>query len=312
MPPRATELSSVGKTLGAPKDHPPAMPVIVGAPRSGTTLLRLMLDAHPVVAIPPETGFLAHASALKSSGHSLDADQFLDVITNFPPEMPTWPDFEIAAEDLRSELSRIPRFNVADGFRAFYRLYARRFDKSRWGDKTPGYALHITDIAETLPEAHFIHIIRDGRDVSLSWRQCWFAPSQDIKALAVHWQHYVAEGRRQGARCGRYVEVRYEALLRRTAEVLKEICAFLGLSYVPQMERYYERATERLKEHRGRRSRDGTRVIGYEDRLHQQRLATCPPDLSRIGAWRETMTRDERQDFEAVAGDLLRDLEYER
>jgi sulfotransferase family protein len=311
MPTSATELSSVRKTLGAPKDYLPAMPVIVGAPRSGTTLLRLMLDAHPDVAIPPETGFLAQASALKSSEHSLNADQFVDVITNFPPEMPTWPDFEIAAEDFRGELSRIQRFNVADGFRAFYRMYAGRFGKSRWGDKTPGYVLHITDIAEILPEAHFIHIIRDGRDVSLSWRQCWFAPSQDMKTLAAHWQHHVAEGRRQGARCGRYLEVRYEILVRRSAEVLKEVCAFLGLPYVEQMERYHERAIERLREHHGRRSRNGRQVIGYEDRLQQQRLVAFPPDSSRIDAWKATMTAAERTDFEAVAGDLLRDLEYE-
>ena len=77
----------------------------------------------------------------------------------------TWPDFGMTAEDLRDELTRIRPLNVADGFRAFYRLYAERSGKSRWGDKTPDYVLHISDIAETLPEAHFIHIIRDRRDV---------------------------------------------------------------------------------------------------------------------------------------------------
>jgi hypothetical protein len=99
----------------------------------------------------------------------------------------TWPDFGMTAEDLRDELTRIRPLNVADGFRAFYRLYAERSGKSRWGDKTPDYVLHISDIAETLPEAHFIHIIRDGRDVGLSLRQCWFAPGHDMKGLAGHW-----------------------------------------------------------------------------------------------------------------------------
>jgi len=311
MPSPATDLSSIGKTLGSPKDYLPAMPVIVGAPRSGTTLLRLMLDAHPELAIPPETGFLAEASALRLSEPHLDADFFLDAITNFPPEMPTWQDFGITAEEFRDELNRIQVFGVADGFRAFYRSYARRFGKGRWGDKTPGYVLHITDIEKTLPEAHFIHIIRDGRDVSLSWRQYWFAPSQEMKILAGHWQHYVAEGRRQGSRCRHYIEVRYEALVRRPAEVLKEICAFLGLPYVSQMERYHETARERLCEHRERRNRAGVVVVSREERIRQQRLVTEPPDPSRIHAWKETMAPGERNDFEEVAGPLLRDLEYE-
>lgn len=311
MPPSATDLSSVGKTRGAPKDYLPAMPVIVGAPRSGTTMLRLMLDAHPQLAIPPETGFLSLAAALKPSEQSLHPDLFLNAITNFPREMPTWPDFGIATEDFREELHRLELFTAADGFRAFYRLYARRFGKNRWGDKTPGYVLHITDIAEALPEAHVIHIIRDGRDVTLSWRQHWFAPSQEIKVLAEHWRHHVMEGRQQGSRCRHYLEVRYEALVRNPADVLEEVCAFLELPYMDQLERYHETAMDRLQEHGGRRSRDGSLVISREERLRQQRLVAHPPDASRICAWKETMTADEKTAFDAAAGELLCALGYE-
>jgi Sulfotransferase family len=311
MPPSATDRSSGEKAGGSPKDHLAPMPVIVGAPRSGTTMLRLMLDAHPQLSIPPETGFLALASALKSSEQSLHADLFLDAITNFPREMPTWPDFGIAAEDLRDELNRIQLVSAADGFRAFYRLYAERSGKSRWGDKTPEYVLHISDIAETLPEAHFIHIIRDGRDVGLSLRQCWFAPDRDMKGLAGHWQQRVTEGRRQGAGCCHYIEVRYETLVRRPPAVLAEICGFLGLPYVGQLERYHERSMDRLREHGERRTRDGLLVVSREERLRQQQLVSRPPDPSRIEAWKETMTTDERRDFEEVAGELLRDLGYE-
>lgn len=310
MPPNATDAPSVATTAGSPQHDLPAMPVIVGAPRSGTTLLRLMLDAHPQLAIPPETGFLLLASSLKSSDEPLHADVFLEAITNYPPEMPTWPDFGIPAANLRREFDRMPTFTVADGFRAFYRLYAERFGKRRWGDKTPGYVLNIRDIAETLPEAHFIHVIRDGRDVSLSLRQCWFSPGQDMKILAAHWERHVAEGRRQGSRCGRYLEVRYEDLVRRPAPVLEKICAFLRLPYASQLERYHERAMDRLREHRDRQGPDGVLLVSHEERLKQQRMVTRPPDPSRIDVWRKTMTEGERRDFEAVAGELLRDLGY--
>jgi hypothetical protein len=93
---------------------PPPMPIIVGAPRSGTTLLRFMIDAHPQVAIPTETGFLTEASDIAGSGDEL-RDRFVETITEFPRDAPAWPEFG-------------------------------------------------------LPEAHFIHLIRDARDVALSCR----------------------------------------------------------------------------------------------------------------------------------------------
>src|SRR5688500_2115287 len=116
--------------------HP--MPIIVGAPRSGTTLLRFMLDAHPDLAIPPETAFLTVGPTLKGKGDKL-RERFFHAVTNYPEASPAWPDFEIPADKFRSALDEIEPFEVSEGFRAFYRLYAARFGKSRWGDKTPIY-----------------------------------------------------------------------------------------------------------------------------------------------------------------------------
>src|SRR3990167_7570563 len=140
---------------------PLPMPVIVGAPRSGTTLLRLMLDAHPDLAIPPETGFVVAASALDASTSDLRA-RFLDTVTAFPPQAPNWEDFGLAREALAEAVQALEPFTVADGLRAFYRLYAQRLGKPRWGEKTPDYSLHIDAIAALLPEARFVHLILAG------------------------------------------------------------------------------------------------------------------------------------------------------
>ena len=70
----------------------------------------------------------------------------------------------------------IEPFSIAAGTRAFYQLYADRFEESRWGDKTPTYGLHLAAIARVLPEARIIHFIRNGRVVALSLRQTWFLP----------------------------------------------------------------------------------------------------------------------------------------
>ena len=74
------------------------MPIIVGSPRSGTTLLRFMLDAHPDLAIPPETGFLPTIQTLTGTDDSL-RQLFHETITSFPPEAPGWSDFGIAVEE---------------------------------------------------------------------------------------------------------------------------------------------------------------------------------------------------------------------
>src|SRR3954452_10016225 len=91
----------------------PPMPMIVGSPRSGTTLLRFMLDAHPELAIPPETGFLTQAARLAL----MSREEVFETVTAFPPECPTWEDFGLPAERYRAALEALEPFTPADGVR---------------------------------------------------------------------------------------------------------------------------------------------------------------------------------------------------
>lgn len=144
-----------------------AFPVLVGVPRSGTTLLRLMLDAHPQLAIPPETGFL-----MNPLDAAVGPEALAKQICQFPSAAPAWADYGLEAAIFRAAAAQLsPQAEVGDVLRLFYRLYAERFTKPRSGDKTPGYLGLMPLVAKVLPEAHFIHIIRDGRDVALSWRK---------------------------------------------------------------------------------------------------------------------------------------------
>lgn len=287
-----------------PARHP--MPIIVGAPRSGTTLLRFMLDAHPELSIPPETGFLAADPALFQH---LSRREFAEFIEQFPPGAPAWQDFCLPSAAWRDALLNLEDFSPANGFRTVYRLYAARFSKSRWGDKTPGYVQCMRQIGQLLPEAHFIHLIRDGRDVALSWRKTWFSPGPDMTTLASHWKQWVTAGRGSGtARC---LEVRYEELVQDPAPVLRRICDFISLEFQPSMLRFFENTPARLAEHAERRRSDGTLIVGREQRLEQQRLTTRPPVSARALAWRTAMTPAERDAFASVAGDLLAELGYE-
>lgn len=282
------------------------MPIIVGSPRSGTTLLRFMLDSHPELAIPPETGFLTFKPKPWWKGDEL-REGFFQALVNYP----SWPDFGMPEEAFWEALLEITPFNILDGFRTFYRLYAARFGKPRWGDKTPVYCMDLDAIRQVMPEARFIHIIRDGRDVALSLRGMWFSPGREIETQAAYWCKCVLAAREAGLGASDYLEVRYEDLILSTRATLERICAHIGLSYDEAMLRYYNRTPARLKEHKGRSHPDGTPLISQEQRIRQQERTTRPPDPACVFAWKKLMGAEEEREFRSVAGNLLKELGYE-
>jgi hypothetical protein len=286
----------------------PLMPVIVGAPRSGTTLLRFMLDAHSLMAIPPETGFLMQARHIEGEDDAA-RDALFDLITGFPPAGPTWNDFGLSRDSLRFELELVEPFDPAAGIRAFYRLYAAQQNKARYGDKTPLYCEHIEPIRRILPEARFIHMIRDGRDSALSLRPLWFAPGKDITTLAKQWQQSVRAARADAGED--YLEIRYEDLVTDAETVLRKVCAFIDLPFEEAMLHYYERAPGRLKQHATMHDASGGVLVTHEQRVKQDKLLMEPPRKDRISHWKTEMTSEEQGEFRAAAGDLLRELGYE-
>lgn len=287
--------------------HAPA-PFIVGVPRSGTTLLRLMLDAHPDLAIPPETGFLLTIAERPRSAGPLSPLELHRLIVRSP----NWNDLVLDEDVYLRALRALHPFSVSDGLRVLYRTYAEKFRKIRWGDKTPNNFERMLAITHILPEAHFIHIIRDGRDVSLSLRDMWFAPGRDMTTLGRYWKGLIEQARREAGRNLRYIEIRYEDLVRKPESTLRDICRFVDLAFDPRMLEYYRTARERLDEVTSWVGPDGTRTVTKEQRLHNHRLTSFPPVLERVGRWSREMTEDEQVEFESVAGDLLEDLGYMR
>ncbi|HEV2706826.1 MAG TPA: sulfotransferase [Pyrinomonadaceae bacterium] len=283
---------------------PPA-PFIVGVPRSGTTLLRLMCDAHPELSIPPEMGFMPVVAGLRGRG-----DELRQAFFNAVAGMVSWDDANIPRETFEKALREVEPFTVAEGVRTFYRLYAARFGKARWGDKTPAYCLHMDKIEKLLPEARFVHIIRDGRDVALSVRGLWFSPGDRIEDSAERWRSWILTARAQGKRRRHYMEVRYEELIADAPAVLRKVCDFIGLTYDERMERYYESSPARLDEVKTMYRDDGSLLITKEERLHNQRFVTQPPEPSRVFRWRVAMDAETQMRFAAVAGDLLAELGY--
>lgn len=288
------------------------MPFVLGVGRSGTTMLRLMLDAHSQLAIPQETGFAEEIERRLSAGTPL-AEAALGAISDCDNSS----SFGLSTDDLAGAFADLPpgdRDGAGTGLalRAFYSLYARSQGKTRAGDKTPIHTGHIVRLHRHLPEARFVHLIRDGRDVATSIRDLWFAPSRDLAALARWWRETIAVARNQARDLppGTYLEVRYEELILNPESELLRICAFLDLPFEPQMLAFHTRAQGRLAEMQAVRRPDGRLVITAEERHRQHRLTHEPPRPERIGRFRNVLSRSEISAFEAEAGALLRALGY--
>src|SRR3954468_22549156 len=155
--------------MSASIDDRAPFPFIVGVGRSGTTMLRAMLDSHPDLCIPGESHFLS--SLLRPWRRRQLTEQGRVVPERLLAELAKSRQFRnwgLDDDELRSTLSTDPRPDLADAVRRIYALHAHAAGKPRYGDKTPSYVESITPIGRLLPEARFVHLVRDGRDVALS------------------------------------------------------------------------------------------------------------------------------------------------
>jgi hypothetical protein len=285
--------------------RPRPSPFVVGVGRSGTTLLRLMLDAHPDLAIPPETHFVPLA-VHKATRRWNPKAAFLAAITDHT----MWRDHQIDRGELSKRIAEIKNFTPGAGLRVFYQLYAARFQKGRWGDKTPLYLWHMKMIQDVLPEARFIHIVRDGRDVTLSSKDLWFGPNSVVEG-ARWWCDWLAEARRQAERLEHYLEIRYEDLLLDTANVLRRVCDFIELDWTDEMLQYHAKSKERLAEMHNDIVEGKNVVATATQRAAIHLLAAEPPSRGRICRWKREMSKADQDSFERIAGEWLREFGYE-
>lgn len=280
-------------------------PFVVGVNRSGTTLLRMMLDAHPQLTMPPETHFVPELIDLDEDGRATP-EGFLGVITS----QREWGDFGLTEEQLLGEFRALDPLNAGDALRAFYRLYAERVGKPRCGEKTPIYVKSIRKINRALPEARFVHVIRDGRDVALSIRDR-AVKEHPIERIAERWVRRIGQARRQSKHVSHYEEIRYEQLILETEPTLRRVLAFFELPWDDAVLDYHQRSADRLEEMKRELPADGKRTtLSVERRMATHARTTQAPDPSRVSRWREQMDREDRRLFESIAGELLSELGY--
>ena len=274
----------------------PPFPFFVGCGRSGTTLVRSMFDSHPDMAVVYESFFVSRL--LRRRRHyerpgAFDLDRFTRELTGHFG----FRKLGLSPAEVVERLSEEAPATTADALRTVYVTYAGCQGKRRYGDKTPMYVNVIAVLARSLPEARFVHIVRDGRNVALAYLQAPWGPASLVEAC-LYWKQNVERGRQAGRRLGpgRYREVSYERLTEDPEAVLAELCPFLELDFDPAMLRYFERTDEVM--------------ATIRNRQHHQGLSK--PVTRGVRDWRSQMAPDDVRTFEALAGPLLDELGYER
>jgi hypothetical protein len=274
---------------------------IVGCPRSGTTLLRRMVDAHPKIAITRETHWIP-----EMIGQVRGIDLAGRVTPELPARLAAHPKFATLGID-RTELERLARGRPSYPtlVEALFDRYGATRGKLIVGDKTPGYVREIELLHDLFPRTRFVHLVRDGRDVCLSALE-WERKAEQFRrrfptwedapvaTAALWWRWHVLEGRASGTRLAPelYVELRYEALVADPESECRRLCDFLGVAFDPAMLRFHE----------GR--------ARFEPGLSAKK-AWLPPTPG-LRDWTTQMAPEQVEEFEAAAGDALEAFGYPR
>jgi hypothetical protein len=267
---------------------------IVGNDRSGTTMLRLVLDRSREAAIPPESMFLADFEPARRRGALDDRASATRLLAEIwkHPKVRLW-GVNGSPPTPPEGLDHAAAYRFA--VEAPYRAYAAAQGKQRFGDKTPLYLRYVDAIDEIWPDARFVVLVRDGRDVALSLRGVPFG-ANNVYTAARSWAHGVRLGQEaQLRRPDRTLTVRYEDLVADPELHVRALCSFLGLTYDPDM-------LEIQRTDPGKIVQD---QAGWFTNVFDGINATA------VGKWRTEMSQRDRRVFAAVAGPELSALGYE-
>jgi hypothetical protein len=284
---------------------------IIGSPRSGTSLLRLLLTSHSEIVIPPECGFIVWLHQKYSNWAARDAIdsslrcQFLDELFACK-KFDTWALNRMALDSL---IIKQKPADYATLCALIYTAYSHQHSRSTtiWGDKNNFYIDFLPTLNEIYPEARFLHIVRDGRDVACSYREVMqnksaspYAPKlkTDIESIAIEWSANVLKVADSLNRLSnpRKMTVHYEDMVQKPESVLSSICSWLSLTYEPRMLAFHEINR--------RKQLEPALTMDWKQRTME------PISADTVGRYRTLLSAEEQDVFSMAAGPALTKFDY--
>ena len=254
---------------------------IGGAGRSGTTLLRVILDSHPNIACGPELKISPVIAQLWYDFRTM----YLNIVKEY--------------YITRNDINKI----FAQMITSLLEKYLSKTGKKRIAEKTPNNIRIFKHLHKMFPDSPLIHVIRDGRDViasllSMDWETPTGEPidyTKDVKKAAQFWSSAVTAGRKFAEENSSskkvYHEIRYEDVVNKSEECLKELFTFIDEPWDPVVLKYY-------KQERNLAGESSAKQVSQE--LY----------ASAIGRWKRDLTNGQKKEIKAIAGGLLIELGY--
>lgn len=263
--------------------------LIVGSPRSGTTLLQLMVNAHPNIAIYGEVHYFDQIVPLKKLVFPLqtftDIDNFFLLVNNIY-NIQYLPNAKEFFEQVKEKLKDEKKPTYEKFYLYLLREYAQQERANIYGDKTPTYIRYLQDIINLFPNAKIIHIIRDPRAVVASLLKTPFA-SNCVVTNALKWRIDIQSSFGTVRDSNSYLELRYEDLILKPEIRLKKICHFIGEIYDSNMLNFYKNSKEYIKDE------------PWKDNVHY------PVSNTSINKWEKDLSQTQIFIIEKIIGSNL-------
>ena len=278
---------------------------IVGCPRSGTTILAAILNAHPEIATATETHFFNYISKQKKYNWKNFTEKYFEMLLDESRIVDFFTLTKISKEDLRArfralKLSSDSEQNKKEVFSLLIEALVEKKGKKLFCEKTPQHLQNVEEIIKLYPQAKIINLIRDGRDavnslVKMPWRP------DGLLNNSRFWQTYIKIGQNLEAKLDKqsFVTVKYEDLLREPQEIIKKLCDFIGVEFIDSM------ITRDSKEEQGSENI----FSDWESSWKHKSLEEI--DSTRIGAWAKELDGEDQLILNWHQAKILKTLGYE-
>lgn len=283
---------------------------VVGCPRSGTYLLSTLLNHHFSIGIPIETHFIpifkrylflwGDLKQYKNRKRLLRCIfEFLEIwtlieSTNRNYEKEWHYSLLIVKENWEEILLQTKSYKQI--VKSLFHEYAKKKGYQRYGDKSAfADSMPLVLLKDSVDTLKVIHIVRDGRDVSLSWRRLWIGP-KTVSKTAFAWRRHIVEKRRWGKKNSpNYLEIKYEDLLDYTNVCIKTISEFLSIPISNENVSITESSFARLLG-----AGNTHPLLGGTIKKHNKHI------------WKKQMNTCDRHLFETIAGKTLKECGYNK
>ncbi|MFO8231557.1 MAG: sulfotransferase [Longimonas sp.] len=273
---------------------------VVGASRSGTTLLRLMLNAHPSIAIPDELSYFSLVGTLPTPWNApLDAGRYVKLVDGFLDQNePVLTGVDRAA--LRRAMLTHPAHTIRTPYAVALDHWATAQSKPIWGEKTPHNFFFVPELHEMFPSARFIHLVRDPRAAVHSMNGFKRCVSNTV-INATNWRTFMQQGAavlEATVPAHQRITIRFEDLTSNPDFVLQQLCSFLDISFHSDMLSFHETSHQYMHP--------------VFEKLGGAQTVTRPVNTDTKARWTTEMAPADIATVEHICGPWLPIFSYER